>query len=118
MVAFSEQICQRKTEIYGTMGQLVWDESRGLKVSHFDFATQTYKVYQCEKNEEAAGWGHGGADFFMMKAFVEAVARGDSHSIVTGPKVSLKTHLLAFAAEESRLTGSVVKPSEDPRWKV
>uniref|UniRef100_A0A0P4WKM8 Gfo/Idh/MocA-like oxidoreductase N-terminal domain-containing protein n=2 Tax=Scylla olivacea TaxID=85551 RepID=A0A0P4WKM8_SCYOL len=118
MVAFSEHSCKRKTEVYGTMGQLVWDESKGLKVTHFDFATKTLKVHHCEENEEATGWGHGGADFFMMKAFVEAVAHDDSHCIVTGPKVSLETHLLAFAAEEARLTGSVVKPNEDPRWKV
>ncbi|KAG0720283.1 putative oxidoreductase YjhC [Chionoecetes opilio] len=118
MVAFSEQLCNRKTEVYGTMGQLVWDESKGQKVTHFDFASRTSKVHQCEETNATAGWGHGGADFFMMKAFVEAVARGESHCGLTDPEVCLETHLLTFAAEEARLTGSVVKPSEDPRWKV
>lgn len=48
--------------------------------------------------------------FFLLK-----------HGLLTylsGPKVSLETHLLTFAAEESRLSGAIVKPSEDPRWAV
>lgn len=37
---------------------------------------------------------------------------------LSGPKVSLETHLLTFAAEESRLSGAIVRPNEDPRWMV
>lgn len=49
MVAFSEHICDRKTEVYGTRGQLVWDDAKGLEVRHFDFVSKESKIYTCEK---------------------------------------------------------------------
>lgn len=116
MVAFSERICARKTEVYGTMGQLVWDDGKGHEIHHFDFLSKKSKVYTCEKNNAAEGWGHSGADYFLMEAFVKAVAQDDSQWILSGPEVSLETHLLTFAAEESRITGTIIKPNEDPRW--
>jgi hypothetical protein len=41
-----------------------------------------------------------------MAAFVSAVATGDRSSIRSGPRESLESHLLAFAAEDSRATGA------------
>lgn len=29
-------------------------------------------------------WGHGGADYFLMKSFVNAVAAGDKECILSG----------------------------------
>nr|XP_045601637.1 uncharacterized protein LOC123760172 [Procambarus clarkii] len=119
MIAFTQQLCARKTEVYGTRGQLVWDESKGHIIQHFDFLSQQSKIHKCEESFKAPpGWGHGGADYFLMKAFVKAVAENDRDGILSGPSVSLETHLLAFAAEHSRLTGDVVRPCEDPRWMV
>ncbi|KAK8746114.1 hypothetical protein OTU49_017260 [Cherax quadricarinatus] len=119
MIAFTKNLCARKTEVYGTRGQLVWDESLGHTVQHFDFLSRVSKAHQCEESLRAPpGWGHNGADFFLIEAFAKAVAEGDRECILSGPSVSLETHLLTFAAEHSRLTGSVVRPSEDPRWMV
>ncbi|XP_042217804.1 uncharacterized protein LOC121863286 isoform X2 [Homarus americanus] len=119
MVAFTQQLCARKTEVYGTQGQLVWDESKGHIVQQFDFLSQASTVHQCKESFRAPpGWGHGGADFFLIEAFAKAVAEGDKAYVLSGPSVSLETHLLTFAAEHSRLTGRVVRPSEDPRWMV
>lgn len=50
--------------------------------------------------------GHGGGDFGVLRAFVAAM-RGDPSSISTGREV-LESHLLALAAEQSRLTGQPV----------
>ncbi|KAK7077006.1 hypothetical protein SK128_015737 [Halocaridina rubra] len=116
MVAFSEHICERKTMVYGTLGQLTWDESKGHHVTHFDFLTETSQIHSCEI--PPPGWGHGGADYYLIKGFVEAVATGDKTFISSGPKISLETHLLTFAAEHARVSGTIVKPSEEHRWIV
>jgi hypothetical protein len=41
----------------------------------------------------------------VMSAFLDAVSSGDRSLIRTGPRESLESHLMAFAAERSRLTG-------------
>jgi hypothetical protein len=48
--------------------------------------------------------GHGGGDHGLMKAFVQAL-RGDAGALSTSARESLESHLMAFAAEESRLAG-------------
>lgn len=54
----------------------------------------------------AAG-GHGGGDFGVVRAFLQAV-RCEAH-LLTSAREALESHLLAFAAEASRLGGSVVE---------
>ena len=51
--------------------------------------------------------GHGGGDGGVMRAFAAAV-RGDDGGAPTAARASLESHLLAFAAERSRLTGTVI----------
>jgi predicted dehydrogenase len=50
--------------------------------------------------------GHGGGDAGVMTAFVRAV-REPSYALTTA-RESLESHLMAFAAEESRVDGTVV----------
>lgn len=54
--------------------------------------------------------GHGGGDFGIVEGFIRA-ARGDATPL-TSARESLESHLLAFAAEESRLQGHVVDMDE------
>jgi predicted dehydrogenase len=51
--------------------------------------------------------GHGGGDAGVMRAFVRAVRGADSGAL-TSARASLESHLLAFAAERSRVTGATV----------
>jgi predicted dehydrogenase len=51
--------------------------------------------------------GHGGGDTGLMSAFLAAL-RDDSYRALTTARASLESHLMAFAAEEARLTGRVV----------
>ncbi|CAL4060996.1 unnamed protein product, partial [Meganyctiphanes norvegica] len=105
--------------VYGTMGQLVWDESKGTHIQHFDFRNEEPHIYKEDMSRVKGGsWSHGGADFFLMEAFVKAVSSGDTKYVTSGPAVSLETHLLTFAAEHARITGTVLHPSEDPRWTI
>jgi hypothetical protein len=49
----------------------------------------------------------------VMSAFVGAIASGDRSLIRTGPRESLDSHLMAFAAERSRLTGARVRLADE-----
>jgi hypothetical protein len=60
-----------------------------------------------------AGGGHGGGDFGVIGAFAGAVASGDRSLIRTGPRESLDSHLMAFAAERSRQTGAPVRLADE-----
>ncbi|XP_034001407.1 uncharacterized protein zgc:154075 isoform X2 [Trematomus bernacchii] len=108
MVAFTEEICKRKTTIYGSKGELSCD---GHEVRVFDFLTQ-----RSTKRSPLSGAprrfmsmsGHGGADYYLMDAFVSAVANNDPSLIRSGPEETLLSHLLVFEAERSRLEGRVV----------
>ena len=55
--------------------------------------------------------GHGGGDFGIMHSFVNAL-RGVPDDSVTTARESLESHLLAFAAEESRLLHSTINMDE------
>jgi hypothetical protein len=51
--------------------------------------------------------GHGYADFHTMDSFVKSLLSNDN-KISTGPDESLNSHLIVFAAEESRLNGKII----------
>jgi predicted dehydrogenase len=55
---------------------------------------------------QAGGSGHGGGDEGIMSAFVRAV-RDPAQSLTTA-RESLESHLMAFAAEQARVEGTVV----------
>jgi predicted dehydrogenase len=57
-------------------------------------------------NEIEAG-GHGGGDDRLMRAFVAALRTGEQMPM-TSARAALESHLVAFAAEEARLTGQVI----------
>jgi predicted dehydrogenase len=52
--------------------------------------------------------GHGGGDDGLISAFIQSVQTGHQDPASTG-RVALESHLMAFAAEESRLTGQPVE---------
>lgn len=54
----------------------------------------------------AAGSGHGGGDSRIVASFLRAL-NGDTSGTTTA-RESLESHLMAFAAEESRLQGTVI----------
>ena len=54
--------------------------------------------------------GHGGGDEGLMKAFIHLLHSDDftKESMYTSAKESLESHLMAFAAEESRLKKLII----------
>ena len=55
--------------------------------------------------------GHGGGDYGIVRSFLNAV-KGVPDDSVTTARESLESHLMAFAAEELRLTHTVVDMAE------
>ena len=55
--------------------------------------------------------GHGGGDFGIMRSFINTL-KGNPDDSVTTARESLESHLLAFAAEESRLKKTVINMDE------
>ena len=53
--------------------------------------------------------GHGGGDFGLMAAFVNALQTKDESAALTTARTSLESHLMAFAAEDARLNEKVVR---------
>ena len=103
MTAFN-QANNRKTHIFGTLGELYGDGSR---IEHFDFLTDRTGEIDTSAPDGSILGGHGGGDYGLMHSFVEAVATRDQSKVLSGPDESLETHLMVFAAERSRRNGTV-----------
>jgi len=50
---------------------------------------------------------HGGGDHRLMKDWVQAVAQQDKSLLSSSIEVSIESHLMAFAAEKSRLNRAI-----------
>lgn len=84
------------------LGKFSWNQTfievrqhRGGRVERVDFPN----------NIEAGG--HGGGDAGLMEAFVETLNRGHQATL-TDARSALESHLMAFAAEQARLSGKVI----------
>jgi predicted dehydrogenase len=95
----------RRTRLFGSHGEL---EGDGETVRVVDFLTGQTEVLEASPPGDAtAGGGHGGGDWGLMDAFVQAVATGDRSLVRSGPRESLAAHLAVFAAERARHEGVV-----------
>ncbi|MGK0186459.1 MAG: putative dehydrogenase [Verrucomicrobiales bacterium] len=105
MTAFNEA-APRRTEIFGSRGEIRGD---GVKLDIFDFLTGETETIDTDAGADLTGvlQGHGGGDFGLMRAFVDAVAKGDTASILSGPDATLESHLAVFAAEDARISDQV-----------
>ncbi|WP_121830998.1 Gfo/Idh/MocA family protein [Streptomyces sp. S1] len=103
MTAFTP-FTHRKTRIFGTRGSL---EGDGVRVTVTDFVTGEEQTHVLGLDGPDAGSGHGGGDERLIDAFLDALTTGDASHILSDPATSLESHLVAWAAERSRLTGTV-----------
>lgn len=91
----------RKIRILGTKGELSGDMTQN-RITYIDFLTGA----TTEITLHQSGEGHGGGDHGIVRDFIRAV-QGDGDCKSSAGQ-SLESHLMAFAAEEARLTGRVV----------
>jgi predicted dehydrogenase len=96
----------RRSRIMGTMGYLECDD-RLIRV--FDFKTARWTEYDMEILSDGASGMHGGGDSGVVNTFIDAIIKDDSSLIKTGADETLHSHLLAFAAEQSRVEKRMVQ---------
>jgi predicted dehydrogenase len=103
----SSHVEGRTVRIDGLRATLLANQARNelLVIDHRSGETETIRPAL-----DPAG-GHGGGDAGVMRAFVAGV-RGDERAVLTSAEESLESHLIAFAAEEARVTGAVVGMAE------
>ncbi|KAI9704405.1 MAG: hypothetical protein M1836_007268 [Candelina mexicana] len=111
MVAFTEKICERRSRIYGTKGEIEAD-SKTIKVHNFSTKqTKTHHPHQ-------AGGGHGGGDDGLATQFLKAIDAVKNHGITVkeaqknhigcSPEEIIRSHAMVFAAEDARTGRKVV----------
>ena len=92
----------RTIRVDGTRATLLANEARGEMEIH------DHRTGQAERIAKLRGvGGHGGGDDGLMRAFVRAL-RGDRAGVRTSAREAVASHLMAFAAEASRVSGDAV----------
>ena len=103
----------RVSTFMGTKGELVADmENQSLMF--YDFETrETTELYSpdAEFDQSIAG-GHGGGDCGIMEDLYEYIANNNPSNSISDISVSCRSHLICFAAEESRLNSTIVDMDE------
>lgn len=103
MCAFT-QTGGREIRVMGTMGEIVGNmETNTIEVRPFVGETETIDVTKLTNDFS----GHGGGDARLLDDLLRLVA-GEEGSALTSISASVESHLVAFAAEESRLNGGRV----------
>lgn len=95
----------RNIRVMGTMGELTGD---GENIQYLNFRDSSSEWFNTESKGQDINTGHGGGDFELIKSFVRAVKFQDDKYISSPLEVSLQSHIMAFAAEESRLSGKII----------
>ncbi len=106
MSAFNEG--GRTIRIMGTKGELSTNAGKG-DIKFYNFATGETEIIalNSSKNGDSILSGHGGGDTGIIRALID-VFEGIPNKSVCDIAESCDNHLIAFAAEESRFTGTVV----------
>ena len=98
MTAFSQEI-YRDLKVHGTKAELVGCvENNALEIRYFNGEREKIEIDISAANVG----GHMGGDFFMMNSLFKAL-NGEEAEGITYLDVSIESHLMSFAAEESRM---------------
>ncbi|WP_090576777.1 Gfo/Idh/MocA family protein [Paenibacillus sp. OV219] len=89
---------ERRIQIMGTRGELRGDDNT---ITLYDFLTHQ----KTEITIPAQTSGHGGGDAGIVRSFLNDVRNYSSQETLTSAAASVRSHLMAFAAEVSRLEG-------------
>ena len=103
----------RVTNIMGTKGEInaIFENQT---IEFYDFATREKKtIYNSDIDlDQTIAGGHGGGDTGIMEDLYELIANNNPSDSISDISVSCMSHLIAFAAEESRVNGTVVDMAE------
>lgn len=96
----------RSVKLMGTHGQIRGDMEKNV-IEATSFITRETEIINLDVDK-----GHGGGDAGIMRDFVRLVQSDGKEKGLTGANVSVKSHLIAFAAEKSRLESRVISMPE------
>jgi predicted dehydrogenase len=88
----------RRTRIMGSLGDIVGDMETFVMT---DFKTRKKTSWRLKTDT------HGGGDQRLIRDFVQAVSQQDKKLLSSSIDVSVESHLVAFAAERSRLNRTI-----------
>lgn len=88
----------RMVQIMGTKGEIRGNMEEN-SISIYDFLTKHETIIRFDNPQS----GHGGGDSGIMRTFLHDVDHKGEGQSLSSATVSLQSHLMAFAAEESRL---------------
>ncbi len=98
----------RQLRVHGTHGYLTaHTETRKIEFCSFSNGAKLHTIQVPEE-----GGGHVGGDDNVMHCLVRAINENDPSQVLTGTEESLKTHVVAFAAETARREKRVVEITE------
>lgn len=101
MCAFTDDV-SRTIKLMGTRGEIRGVVNRDR--SEIEILTFFPKSHELTTLQSKGGpQGHGGGDFGVMRHFVRLLQEDTKHSELTSAATSVQSHLMAFAAEQSRL---------------
>ena len=97
----------RRTRVMGSMGDMGGDM---VEIVLTDFRTdKSVRLLPKEEDvDDLKNSGHGGGDWFLMRDFITAVANHDPKYLTSTIDQSIESHLMGFAAEESRMKGKII----------
>lgn len=103
--AFTNKV-HRTLKLMGTEGELRADDIRNeVEIQRFGDNKKTVI------NPQMMTGGHGGGDHGIMEDFIALIKKGGGMAL-TSADISVESHIMAFAAEESRVTGRAVNIGE------
>ena len=108
MSAFTDRMGRRMV-LHCTLGEIeLLEDADTLTIYRFGKGKEIIKVSSLRK--ETDGMGHGGGDDAIVRTLYDIVHSGKEAS--TTLEKSVESHLMAFAAEKSRHTATIVKVHE------
>ncbi|MFZ0215475.1 MAG: Gfo/Idh/MocA family oxidoreductase [Candidatus Dormiibacterota bacterium] len=100
----------RTVRVDGMRATLLANQAKN-RIEIFDHGAAASETIEVGEGARGPYGAHGGGDGRLLEEFV-AVLRGERTEAATEGAESLESHLLAFAAEESRRTGETVDMGE------
>lgn len=108
MSAFTKEV-SRTIKLMGTLGEIRGAmEKNEIEMLHFGSG----KVQRINFEDISGHVGHGGGDTRLIKDFLNLVRSKGKTQGRTSANRSVQSHLLAFAAEQSRVEGNVISLPE------
>ena len=103
--------CHRNIHIMCEDGELIADDETNTIQVRKHISSQADCFEDRILHIRTNGTGHGGGDWGVLKAFTESLQSKDCESI-SSISLSIESHLMAFAIEQARLTGTVVNMNQ------